>query len=137
MRNFARIIMLISALFLSITSLDIKAQFIVDSEPWCPTDATWIYKSFSPTSSLYYKFSYEKDTVVDAIEAKKINVNKIEYLGLQPFEGRQESHVGVEFLYERNDSIYWFDLISEVFKFIYSFIPEVCYSFIFGYYQDT
>lgn len=104
---------------------EVKAQFMFDTTSWCPAGATWTYKSFSPTSTLYYKFSYEKDTIIEAIEAKKINVESIEYLGILPFEGRVVSQVGNEFLYESNDSVYWYDFIFQNFKFIYSFNPQV------------
>ncbi len=102
-------------------SKQVKSQFIFDNAPWCPSGATWIYKSFSPTSNLFYKFSYEKDTLINTQNAKKIVVNSIQYFGAVPNQGRIENYAGVEFLRESNDSIFWYDFTAQTFKFIYAF----------------
>jgi hypothetical protein len=109
--------------FFLLFKIEIQAQYVIDNYPWCPQGATWIYKSFSATSTLYFKFAYEKDTVINTLNSKKINVSRIEYVGIQPGEGRLSNKVGQEFLLEKSDSIFWFDTSTNNFKFIYSFNP--------------
>jgi hypothetical protein len=101
------------------------AQVVVDNAPWCPAGATWIYRTFSAASNTYLKFSYEKDTVINNINAKKLGVESIQYIGMQLGEGRIAGRVGEEFLAERNDSIFWLNLNSNNFEFIYSFSAVV------------
>jgi hypothetical protein len=111
-----------------------KSQIIQDTMPWCPPGATWLYKSCSPSSSIYFQFIYIKDTLFSNKTVKKLNVE-----GIQIFFGpnrnefvRYNGLVGTEFLYNENDSIYWYDKISNDFKFIYSFSPKLNDEFIIG-----
>jgi hypothetical protein len=111
---------ILACFFIVVSIINSNAQYIVDNESWCPPGATWIYKSFCPTCQLYYMFSYEKDTLFFNRSAKKINVSEVKY-----FFERTITKVGEEFLYESNDSIYWFDKVNETFEFLYSFNVQV------------
>jgi len=51
---------------------------VTDTLPWCPEGATWVYKSFSPSSLQYYKFKYKSDTVLQGREVKVWIVTSIE-----------------------------------------------------------
>jgi hypothetical protein len=97
----------------------IQAQVIKDTLSWCPPGAKWVYQSFSPMSRLYYVFSYESDTIVDQVLTKKLSVNKVEYIGVGDDNKRYEERAGEEYLYESNDSIYWFDKVNNNFSFVY------------------
>lgn len=122
------IIFLIIMLFQS----ELKAQITIDTLPWCPPGATWIYRSFSATSRLYYKFSYSRDTTIDNKFSKVLSVDEIQYIGVLPTLVRTSEWVGDEYLYEENDSVYWYDKVSNDFKFIYSFNPSIGDTFIVG-----
>lgn len=102
-----------------------NAQVIKDTLPWCPPGATWVYASFSVGSKLYYKFTYEKDTVINQTTTKKLLVKEIEYLGWGNDWRRNEQKAGEEYLYESNDSVYWYDKVNSSFFFIYSFNPKL------------
>lgn len=111
---------ILACILVIVNVINSNAQYIVDNEPWCPSGATWIYKSFCPTCQLYYEFSYEKDTLFLNKTVKKINVSEVKY-----FFERTVIKVGEEFLYESNDSIYWFDKVNDNYEFIYSFNVQV------------
>ncbi len=109
-----------------------KSQ-VIDTLPWCPPGATWVYRSFSPTSRKYFQFTYTKDTLLSNLKVKKWNVEAIQIIGPNRTEfARTSETVGAEFLYNSNDSIYWFDKINNDFKFIYSFNPQLNDKFIVG-----
>lgn len=110
------------------------AQVVIDNAPWCPAGATWIYRTFSATSNLYLKFSHEKDTLINNINAKKLGVERIEYLGPQG-QGRVARRVGEEFLAERNDSIFSYNSNQNNFEFMYSFSAAVGDSFVISNYR--
>jgi hypothetical protein len=111
-----------------------KSQITKDTMPWCPPGASWLYKSSSPSSNMYFQFNYIKDTLFLGITVKKLNVEAIQiFFGPNRNEFvRRNGIVGFEFLYNANDSIYWYDKISDNFKFIYSFNPKLNDEFIVG-----
>lgn len=112
---------------------NVKSQIAQDTFPWCPPGATWLYKSSSPSSSIYFQFIYVKDTLFSNINAKKLNVEAIQIIGPSKTEfARTAEIVGTEFLYNSNDSVYWYDKINSDFKFIGSFSPQVNDMFIVG-----
>ncbi len=111
----------------------VKSQFVIDTLPWCPPGATWLYKSSSPSSSIYIQFIYVKDTFFYNLKVKKIVVEGIQIIGPSSSEfARTAEIIGTEYLYNSNDSIYWFDKISNDFKFIYSFNPKLNDEFVIG-----
>ncbi len=102
-----------------------QAQVIKDTLPWCPHGATWIYSSHTFGSRLYYTFTYQSDTIINQTTTKKLVVKKVEYVGWDNDWRRNEEREGEEYLYESNDSIYWFDKLNYNFSFIYSFNPKL------------
>jgi hypothetical protein len=97
---------------------------IIDTLPWCPPGATWIYWSHSQTSNLYYKFAYEKDTTIDNQVAKLLSVYEIEFTGGFDLPiVRNVRKKGQEYMRASGDSVYWYD--DGRYKFIYSFAPVV------------
>lgn len=111
----------------------VKSQIAQDTFQWCPPGATWLYKSSSPSSSIYFQFIYVKDTLFSNLTVKKLNVEAIQIIGPSKTEfARTAEVVGSEFLYNSNDSVYWYDKINNNFKFIYSFNPQVNDMFIVG-----
>jgi len=98
---------------------------VTDTLPWCPEGATWVYKSFSPSSLQYYKFKYKSDTVLQDREVKVWVVTSIEIVGgINGEWGRMDDIMGREYLYESNDSVYWYDKVNERFNMIYYFSAE-------------
>lgn len=98
---------------------------IVDNEPWCPKGANWVYRSFSAVSNLYYKFSYQKDSIVQSQLVKVLTVQEIEYKGIPGQLVRYAKNVGKEYVYASNDSVYWYDKVNDRFAFIYTLHPSV------------
>ncbi len=107
----------------------VKSQ-VMDTFPWCPPGATWLYKSFSATERLYFKFSYEKDTSFNNLNVKKINVEAIQIIGLGNVTTRTIKAIDQEYLYQKFDSVYWFDKVNNNFKVLYSFTPKLNDEFI-------
>ncbi|HRN95391.1 MAG TPA: T9SS type A sorting domain-containing protein [Chitinophagales bacterium] len=132
MENITKHILLTLLLGFSLLCKETNAQPVIDNAPWCPPGATWIYEQFAQTTRAYTKFTYEKDTVLNNINAKKLRVTGIQYVGIALWEGRTISNMGYEFLAESNDSIFWYDKITEKFNFLYFFNPQVGDTFIVG-----
>lgn len=94
---------------------------VKDTLPWCPPGATWIYKSFTATERLYFKFEYEKDTVIDGHTSKVLAVHSIFFAGFGDDYDRHVVKRGEEYLYVSNDSLFWYDKIQNQFALIYDF----------------
>ena len=122
MKNLCKFFLLYTFIFTNNTS---KAQYIVDNEPWCPPGATWVYRSFSQSSALYYKFQYEKDTILFSTTVKLLSVYEIHYIGFGENVTRLYNKVGQEYLYESNDSIFWYDQVNNDFSFMYKFNAQI------------
>lgn len=98
---------------------------IIDNEPWCPKGTTWVYRSISPTSNLYFKFSYRKDSVLLSKPVKVLSVDRIDYIGMPGQLVRYSKEVGKEFVYASHDSVYWYDKVHNRFSYIYPLRPSV------------
>jgi hypothetical protein len=115
---------------------NISAQYI-DTLPWCPPGATWVYKNFES----FYKLSFIKDTIIDADTAKIIilegaskpinsNVFSVGYSKLFTY-----------YLKEKNDSIfYYWNKGNDLYEWIYVYdfkLEEDSFQYIdvshFGY----
>ncbi|OJV28417.1 MAG: hypothetical protein BGO32_06210 [Bacteroidetes bacterium 37-13] len=132
MENVTKHILLTLLLAFSLLCKETNAQPIIDNAPWCPPGATWIYKQNSQTYDYYIKLAYEKDTVINNVNTKKLIASSISFMGIEKWQGRSENIIGYEFLAESNDSIFWYDKIMEKFNFLYSFNPQVGDTFIVG-----
>ena len=102
----------------------VKAQQ-ADTAAWCPPGATWVYRTFSATSGAYLKYSYEKDTVILNQAVKKIAVSRLQYYSVSPILGRIENHLGYEYEYMSNDSLYFYDPTSNSFILKFDFNATV------------
>jgi Secretion system C-terminal sorting domain len=92
----------------------------VDTHPWSPTGATWLYRGSSLTSQLYFKLSYQKDTLFSGKNVKKIVVSKFEYIGIPPNLVRtKETFVRNEYMYNSQDSVFWYN--DNTFQLLYLF----------------
>jgi hypothetical protein len=100
-----------------------------DTAPWCPPGATWVYRFFSPTSNLYFIFSYKRDTVISGKTVKLIETVKAEFYGPAGTTGGHQP-LANEYYYNSNDSVFIFD--NNQFKFIYNFNPQVGDKWITG-----
>lgn len=132
MENVTKHILLTLLLAFSLLCKETNAQPIIDNAPWCPPGATWIYKQNSQTYDYYIKLAYEKDTVINNVNTKKLIASSISFMGIEKWQGRSENIIGYEFLAESNDSIFWYDKISHNFNFIYSFNPHLGDTIIVG-----
>ncbi len=96
-----RIILLLTLSYLAQIS---KAQPVLDTLPWCPPGATWVYLVSCRTCNLYYELSYEKDTIVLGYDTKKLNTRLIELNGFN-LSFRKVTNLNPEFLVKTGDSI--------------------------------
>ncbi len=100
----------------------------LDTAPWCPSGATWIYYLNIPWQDSYQVISYKKDTVINNQAVKKLDRKKIiVYEPLVPTSTAPVYKVVTPlsplFMFERNDSIY--NLHGTEFKFVYKFNAAV------------
>lgn len=93
-----------------------NAQPVVDSHPWCPPGATWVYDMFCQTCNLYYELSYEKDSTLLGYSAKKLKARIIQMNGFDP-NFRLVFNQEPVFLIKSGDSISLFDNMQ--LKFLY------------------
>jgi hypothetical protein len=92
----------------------------VDMQPWSPLGATWIYRASSQTSQLYFKVSYQKDTLLLGKTVKKHVISTFEYIGSPPTLLRsKDKFVRNEFLYNSQDSVFWYN--DNSFQLLYVF----------------
>lgn len=132
MKNIAKHILFTWLLVIILFCKQTTAQPVIDNAPWCPPGATWIYELVAQTARVFNKYTYEKDTVLNNINAKMLKFTVIEYVGIKPWEGRMTLDRGYEFLAESNDTIFRYDKITHNFNFLYSFNPQVGDTFIVG-----
>jgi hypothetical protein len=100
-----------------------------DTSPWCPPGATWVYSFFSPTSNVYFRYRYIKDTTILSRTVKLIETTRVEFYGPAGSGGGYQSKPN-EYYYNSNDSVFIFD--NNQFKFAYSFSPQVGDKWITG-----
>ncbi len=106
----------------SLLALPAQAQ-TPDPYPWCPPGATWVYQSFSQSSVIFYIFSYVGDTTIQEKVAKMLNVGRVVYLGDLGELRTENPHVGMEYLHNSNDSIFFLD--NGTFNFMYRFNAQL------------
>ena len=111
-------------LFLISQGLSAQQQ---DTSGFCPTGSIWVYKHAVQMYFPHYSmFSYEKDTVVNGQAVKKIRHDRVaydyQYQNQQPYiSGHSISWQNDEFLYEQNDSIYFYLADSQQFYLLHDF----------------
>jgi hypothetical protein len=117
--NMRYIIILLLCIYVSD---QLKAQTL-DTAPWCPPGATWVYKLGSVIGSVNYaEAKFTKDTVILGISVKKLEITYISYNVISPGNWvRNEQISGAEFQYLSNDSLYYYDPINNNFAYLYSF----------------
>ncbi len=100
---------------------------VVDTVGWCPAGATWTYyNGHSLGSAEYMKLTYEKDTIIDGYNSKKLALSYISIINgatnptTNYYRSERAEPNSPEFYYESNDSIYWYNKNDE-FQFIYDF----------------
>jgi|GEM_PF-928384 len=90
----------------------------IDTLPWSPPGATWLYVGSSFGSIPYFKFVYTSDTIISNKVAKKIVVTQFELVG--PNKSRTKERFAYNlFYYTSRDSIFWFN--KSEFQLLYVF----------------
>jgi len=107
---------------LAFTTLGSKAQPVLDTLPWCPPGATWVYDMFCQTCNLYYEISFVKDTTMLNQDAKKLNTRFIQMDGFNP-NFRLVTELNPIFLVKTGDSISIID--SGQIKFLYKIRNQI------------
>lgn len=115
-------ILLLFGLFI-FCETNIQAQ-LIDTLPWCPPGATWVYSQ----TNRFYKITYLKDTLINGENSKSFVVEEaIRDLSTGNFNSEYQIVRTDLILKEKNDSIfyYWDKLESEnEWVFIYDFIAS-------------
>ncbi|EJF53602.1 hypothetical protein SapgrDRAFT_1910 [Saprospira grandis DSM 2844] len=101
-----------------------KAQQ-ADTAAWCPPAATWVYSVSAWGPDSYLKYTYEKDTLLLNQAVKKIALSFLQYYSVSPILGRTENHLGYEYEYMSNDSLYFYDPTSNSFILKFDFNATV------------
>ncbi len=111
--------------FLFLFSFKAHSQ-VLDTLPWAPKGATWLYSGGFIGGYAYDKFVYTSDTTILNKKVKKIS--KFTFVISQPtpdylpLRGK-ESFVKDYFYYASNDSVYWFN--KNQFDILYVFNAKV------------
>jgi hypothetical protein len=117
---------LIILLFIIRLSYFIKAQTL-DTAPWCPPGATWVYGLYNSglNNGDYLSVKFEKDTIISGINVKKLIVKLIDYYSINPPQGRMETDLSIEYEYVSNDSLFYYDNVNDTFFLKYDFNATV------------
>ncbi len=104
---------------------NINAQQI-DTLPWSPPGATWLYVGSSFGSTPYFKFVYTSDTIISNKVAKKIVVTQFELVG--PNKSRTKEQFAYNlFYYSSKDSVFWFNKTEFQLLYVFSAIKGSSY----------
>ena len=114
----------------SLLTINVMSQVIVDTEEWAPTGARWIYHNFSIFTDDYTKFEYVSDTILLGKTVKKMEVTRIVYASAPVIDAPVAGKIGDEYMYESNDSIFWYDKVNNEFDFLYRFNATVGDQFV-------
>lgn len=97
------------------------------AQEWAPVDATWHYSYYDWDGKICYtKFVVKKDTIFQDENCKKIiKENKLYCYN------RSE----IEYTFMRNDSVFFWDTLSNSFQLIYNFGANVGDSIVYIYYE--
>ena len=108
----------------------IQAQ-VLDTHPWCPPGATWVYKLGSSFGSIdFIEVKYSGDTVLLGQAVKKLTQTHVAYYPSAQGWYRISDIPSIEYQYLSNDSLYYYDPINNNFAFFFSFDVTVGDSFI-------
>ncbi len=111
---------------------------VPDTLPWCPPQASWVYRLFSTNSSLFIKIVYEKDTILKGRIVKKLNHYSVSYYSTNPILGKWESFISSGYEYVSNDSLYFYWPQEDSFLLKYTFNSAIGDSFrLFNPLGDT
>ncbi len=118
-------------LSLSLYIQNAQAQYTVDTAPWCPPGATWVYGTLCQSCYAgYIEFKYVKDTTFLNSVAKVLTVRNIVFfkdpLSPDPLQ-RLVVNLPNEYVYSSSDSVYLFS--DTAFQYVYSFNHQIGDSF--------
>lgn len=100
-------------IFLFSFSIIVKSQIA-----WCDSGATWHYNYYKFSEIGYNTFWFEKDTVVNSINCKKIKKHRYYYE--QMFNYYNNQSLGNEIVYKQNNVVYIFNNYSNTFDTLYN-----------------
>lgn len=89
---------------------------LLDTLPWCPPGATWVYGTYYQNTFGYHKFTYVGDTIIDNFTTKILNRERYAY-----FEDGYKPYKFNVYLRESNDSIFLHLEHIEKWIFLYDF----------------
>jgi hypothetical protein len=121
MKNLVTLLLCISL------SCFIKSQTL-DTAPWCPPGATWVYSFGTWGAITFNEYKYVKDTIYKGVTAKKIEHNWVTFNGPTYPYNKVVSYLGDEFLYLSNDSLFYFDPITNEYVFYFNFNANISVS---------
>ncbi len=116
---------------------NISISQVLDTAPWCPDGATWVYERNTPWAAIFNVYEYQGDTLIDGFTAKKIRDREVEVVYIAPAYTefyRKQNDTNYLFLRESNDSIFIYH--AGEFKFMYNLSAEIGDEFIVNYFVD-
>jgi len=100
-----------------LTTLLIFATFNLIAQEWAPIGATWHYSNYDWDGNINYeKWTVTKDTIFEGVNCRKIVKENIIYCYERP---------EIEYTFERNDSIFFWDTLFNEFQLFYNFSPTI------------
>ncbi len=110
--------------------IGLQAQ-VLDTHPWCPQGATWVYALGSGFGSVRYTLiQYSGDTIILGKAVKKLAQINVVYTPSFNGWNRSTNTPTTEYQYLSNDSLYYYDPVNDNFAFFFSFVVLVGDSFI-------
>ena len=109
-----------------------KAQSL-DTLPWCPAGAVWVYQYNAMSIGIipYFVMSYEEDSLIDNKTVKKISKRVKSYsayggtVGNPVFDFYSDTLLGYEYLYQEEDTIFRYNPSTHNFDYLYVFARSI------------
>jgi hypothetical protein len=112
-------------LFLMLKCLSSLNAQSIDSLPWCPPGATWVYTRGFTGANVYYRLQYIGDTLLDNQVTKILEHRYQHYTVLSDSLARhilnQDSLLGYEYLRKHRDTVFRWNMNRQTFDILYIF----------------
>lgn len=113
-------------LFLMLKCLSSLNAQSIDSLPWCPPGATWVYSKTFFGNTGYYILKYINDTTIQNRQVKKLEYRYQSYLVLvgdtvRPYRLQYDTLLNYEFLTKSQDTVFRYNPTTINFDVLYIF----------------
>lgn len=84
-------------------------------QDWCHQGSVWTYNFYTFGSSGYFRYSYQKDTIIHSIPCNKITVSAITATGF-PLPVIDTNYNEPLYTFSRNDTVFFFNSYTNIFR---------------------